>query len=321
MRMPTYLSPTSISLWTKDIEEFYLRYLSSVRVPREPQTLPMAIGSAFDAYVKNYLHEKLFGKAATAGSEYEKDYIFENQVEKHNWDWARENGEYLFNEYRKAGCLADLMLELGSSIGKVRFEFKIEDTIDGVPLLGKPDLFYINKEGARVVLDFKVNGYCSKWNTSPGKGFIKLRARGKGETSGYSKVTSHRDCALVMVQGVLINAAIHLEDVNSSWADQLSIYSWLLGEPVGSESVIVGIDQICGNPDHKNGLRFASHRLRISPEWQYNLLELAKQIWEIIQSGWIFREVNEKESVLRGELIEDSVACADSNDPFDQLIS
>lgn len=318
MRQPEYLSPTSISLWQKDAEEFYLRYLSSVRQPRDPQTLPMSIGSAFDAYCKSYLHEKLFGKETTKGSEYEKDRIFEAQVEKHNWDWARENGEHVFNEYKKAGCLADLMLDMGKAVAKPRFEFSIKDTIDGVPLLGKPDIFFLNEEGARVILDWKVNGYCSKWNTSPAKGFVKLRSRAKGESSGYSKITTHKDCCLVKVHGVLINVATHLEDVNSSWADQLSIYSWLLGEAVGSENVIVGIDQICGNPDK---LRFASHRLRITPEWQFNLLELAKQIWEIIQSGWIFREVSEEQSVARGELIEDTIACRDENDPFDQLIN
>ena len=60
MRQPEYLSPTSIGLWQKDRQEFYLYYLADHRPPRIAQNEPMAIGAAFDAYIKSYLHEMLF---------------------------------------------------------------------------------------------------------------------------------------------------------------------------------------------------------------------------------------------------------------------
>ncbi|KKK99128.1 hypothetical protein LCGC14_2635890, partial [marine sediment metagenome] len=88
MRIPEYLSPTSISLWQKDEELFYQRYLSENRLPREPQTQPMSIGSAFDAFCKSYLHEALFGKGADPC--YSRGYLFEEQVQEHNRDWAWE---------------------------------------------------------------------------------------------------------------------------------------------------------------------------------------------------------------------------------------
>ena len=56
MRKPEYLSPTSISLHEKDVDEFYSRYLADNKMPRMAQTQPMAIGSAFDAFCKSYLH-------------------------------------------------------------------------------------------------------------------------------------------------------------------------------------------------------------------------------------------------------------------------
>ena len=60
MRMPEYLSPTSLNVWKRDQEQFYLQYLAEKRPPREPQTQPMAVGAAFDAYVKSYLYNRYY---------------------------------------------------------------------------------------------------------------------------------------------------------------------------------------------------------------------------------------------------------------------
>lgn len=297
MRIPKYLSPTSISLWQKDEELFYQRYLSENKLPREPQTQPMSIGSAFDAFCKSYLHESLFGKGVDP--QYSKEAIFEEQVQEHNRDWAWENGEFVFNAYKNAGCLSDLMLELSDAVGDPRFEFTIQDTvttnIGEIPLLGKPDIFFINSEGARVILDWKVNGYCANSLKSPMKGYINLRELGKP-----SKM--HKDCHLLKVHGMFINVAMNLEDGDKSWADQLAIYSWLLGEPFGSSSMITGIDQICGPKDR---LRFANHRLRIGVDYQFELLALIEQLWETIQSGHIFQDMLKDESAARCALLDE----------------
>ncbi|MEE9548700.1 MAG: hypothetical protein V3V68_05030 [Nitrosomonadaceae bacterium] len=297
MRIPKYLSPTSISLWQKDEELFYQRYLSDNRLPREPQTQPMSIGSAFDAFCKSYLHESLFGKGAD--SRYDRGAIFEEQVQEHNRDWAWENGALVFDAYKRIGCLADLMLELSTSVNDPRFEFTIQDTvttsIGEIPLLGKPDIFFINNEGARVILDWKVNGYCAKSLKSPMKGYVKLREFGKG-------IKVHKDCHLMKVNGMFINVAMGLEDGDKSWADQLAIYSWLLGEPFGSSNMITGIDQICGPKDR---LRFANHRLRIGADYQFELLALIEQLWETIQSGHIFSGMLEEESHARCALLDE----------------
>ncbi len=295
MRTPEYLSPTSVKLYAEDTEEFYFRYLSDTRIPRFPQTQPMAAGSAFDAYVKSYLHNSLFGKGHDV--RYELGTIFQEQVEEHNRDWAWEHGRLIFEEYKKSNCLADLMLELSHAVGKPRFEFTVKDDINGIPLLGKPDVFFINNFGARVVYDWKVNGYCSPRTKSPMKGFVKLRTKLQSEY--YPSV--HKNCQLKLVNGILINTAMCLEDGDKGWADQLAIYSWLLGEEIGSEEILFGIDQVCGPADK---MRFATHRLRISPEYQFNLFELIKQIWNVIDSGWIFRNMTEEQSKARCELLD-----------------
>lgn len=301
MRMPKYLSPTSVHLFYDDLEEFYMRYLSEIKLPRFPQTQPMSIGSAFDAYTKSYLYNSLFGN--DGNGRFKLEAIFEEQVAEHNRDWAWEQGRLVFYQYKKSGCLADLMLELNQAIGTPRFEFSIQDTIEtdigGIPLLGKPDVFFINSNGARVVYDWKVNGYCANRITSPMKGYVKLRTR-RSDGSHYD-IKQHPRCVATNFRGIMINAAMFLEEGNRSWADQLTIYSWLLGEPIGSEEVIYGIDQVVGPADQ---LRFASHRLRIKPEHHYHLVDLIKVVWDSIVKGHIFRELTIDESRKRCELLE-----------------
>ncbi len=295
MRIPEYLSPTSIHLHQRDPEGFYQRYLSDNKPPRFPQTLPMSIGSAFDAYVKCYIYGCVFGKQSE-GDTYHLRTLFEDQVEKQNWDWAFSHGKIVFDQYKRLGCVADLMLELSKAVGPPDFEFTINDTIKGVPLLGKPDMFFLSKEGFRVIYDWKVNGYCSNSLKSPMKGYLKLREEGKGE-----KV--HKDCVPAIHGGIIINAGMYLEDGSKDFADQLSVYAWLLGEKVGSEEWVAGIDQICGPSDR---LRFATHRARVSSGWQTGFFDVAKDLWDIIQSGWIFRDLTEKDSALRCQLLDEA---------------
>lgn len=290
MRIPDYLSPTSVKLFYSDREAFYLRYLADEREPREPQNCHMAIGSAFDAYAKSYLHEALFGKGADP--RYAFDSLFQDQVEPHNRDMALVDGAHAFEEYRKMGCFATMMLELGKAVGEPHFEFTINDTINGIPLLGKPDIHFLSEKGARVVYDWKVNGYYSSRTKSPMKGYINLMPGNK----------THKDCFLLTVNGIMINIGMFLEDGNRDWADQLSIYSWLLGEPVGSEQMIVGIDQVCGPKDK---LRFATHRLRISSDHQFDLMMLVEDAWKLITKKHVFDNLSLEESQERCELLDD----------------
>jgi len=276
-----------------------MRYISDFKTERMPQTQPMSIGSSFDAYAKSYLHESLFGKGTDP--KFQLESIFEEQVEEHNRDWAWEHGKLVFEQYKDAGCLADLMRELSQAVGDPRFEISIQSTlttdIGDVPLLGKPDIFFINSLGARVVYDWKVNGYCASRLTSPMKGYVKLRTN----KNGRWVEKQHPHCVLIMFKGIMINAAMFLEEGKTDWANQLAIYSWLLGEPVGSEEMIFGIDQVTGPA---SGLRFANHRLRIKPEYQYHLVDMVKIVWDSIQKRHIFRDMTVDDSRQRCEMLD-----------------
>jgi len=308
MRQPTYLSPTSIGQFYKDKEEFYLRYLADERPPRPPQTKPMCVGSAFDAYVKSYLYEKLFGRLVP---EFELETIFEAQVEEQNRDFAREAGQYCFEQYKQHGALADLMLELEQAVDDPRFEFTVEGDIAherevGIPLLGKPDVYFKTKDGRAVVYDWKVNGYCSRSNTSPAKGYICLRPGGK----------IHKLATPVREGDLTINGTMTLDQVNESWATQTAVYAWLLGEDVGGD-FIVGIDQLaCGASDGgKPPIRVAKHRCRVSADHQTELYSKAVHVWEVIESGHIFRELAKEESLQRQQMLDQQYKAYEGEGP------
>src|SRR4051812_41790712 len=106
MRNIEYLSPSAIDLYKSNQRDYYLNYLTPNKIPRQPQTKPMSVGSAFDSYIKSYLHEKLFGKGYDP--KFDLETLLTAQVEKQNLDWARVNGKYVFEMYLKSGAATDL---------------------------------------------------------------------------------------------------------------------------------------------------------------------------------------------------------------------
>ena len=323
-RVPVYLSPSGIAAYRKDPEDYYLRYIAANPSVRESQTQPMAIGSAFDAYAKSYLHEALFGK--NNDPKYVFDNLFCAQVESQWRDWALLHGLYVFEEYKKSGALADLLVELQQAVNVPKFEIDISGVISnphntdnssntsyqrepssieksGVTFLGKPDVFFINKHAAHVILDWKVNGYLSKMPKSPMAGYVHLRGNTK-------KTGSHPDARLVMHNGVLINTTLTLDQVDIDWATQLSVYAWLAGQEIGGD-FIAAIDQICCAPSGNEfpELRIAEHRMRISSDFQFSTFKLAQDIWHRTHGEPLhyFREMTIEESEVRCNMLDTQV--------------
>lgn len=310
MRKLEYLSPTAIQDWKKGQDEFYLTRLSEVRAPRFPQTQPMSIGSSFDAHVKSFLHTSIFGK----GNDPKFDLValFEAQVEPHNRDWAWDHGEKAFEFYRRSGALADLMVELAACVGTPRFEIEVKGVVSGhregitrefggVTFLGKPDVFYINRHGCHVVLDWKVNGWCGRGNTSPMPGYLRIRSgSGLATASG-----PHKDCIPMSWNGTTINTGQYLDQLNAEWAAQLAIYGWLVGVEVGQE-FITAIDQLaCKASGGKYpDVRVAEHRLRVHADFQWQVFAEAQKIWEIVHSDHIFRDLSLADSRSKCELLD-----------------
>lgn len=301
MKTIEYLSPTSISKYIESPEDFYLRYLADVSPPREPQTQAMSVGSAFDAYVKSYLHNSLFGNT---DSRFEFNTIFESQVEVHNRDFAKAAGYDCFDVYKKTGALNDLMIMLSKASNTPRFEFELHGVIHsrdmgGVILLGKPDVHFISEKGVNVILDWKVNGYCSQ--ASPKKGYLRSRPDN----------ARHKEVLSAWFEDIEYNTALTLDQVDVDWARQLSIYSWLLGMDVGSK-FIVAIDQLACRA---TGIRIAEHRAMVDINFQHSLYERAQQIWDRVHSNHYFQDMVLEDSIAKCTMLEDMAKASWSSDP------
>lgn len=310
LRKPKYLSHSSLSLWEKDREEFFFRHLAPIQAPKLPQENYMSIGSAFDAYAKSALHEAIFGKGADP--QFEFDTIFTEQVEEHNRDWAREHGKYAFDCYVHTGAYDELLAMLLRSTKTPQFEFTIKGKIGGqVPFIGKPDCRFVHECGVHVLLDWKVKGYCSKQGASPSKNYAMCRdgydpiALGLNRTKknpdgkpSASHGKAHKNYLAYDHNGLTINAG-YLEDAQSEYADQLTLYGWLLGERPGDENVVVCIDEIVckyRSEGEQPLLRVANHRARVGRDHQMNLLRRVQECWNAIQGGHIFTDLSREES-------------------------
>lgn len=271
----------------------------------------MSVGSAFDAFVKYELAKDLFGQK----SPFEFEEIFEDQVEEQNRDWAREAGQHTFDCYCVTGSYDELLADLEKSLEPPRFEFSVQRTVNGVPMLGKPDCRYVDPSGLPVILDWKVCGYCSKSARSPSKHYRMVRdgwdfgkpSRGASQAhKGYMPINHH---------GMEIHGG-YLEYANESYADQISMYGWLMGEEVGDEKVICRIDEICAKPaGDKPFLRVANHIARVSEVHQKSLMNRYAVCWEAIETGLIF-DLDPVKNAERVEVLADYYAQLNVEDDF-----
>ena len=306
MRTVEKISPTSLHLWETDREQFYLRYLAEARPEREPQSGAMAVGSSSDAFVKCALYHHIFGH--DGNGEYDLKTLVNKQVQNEDIrTWAWDAGKHVFDCYRTWGLYDILLEELLQSEEDPRFEFELKGLVGDVPVTGKPDLWY--KRNVQVVYDWKVNNYCSKNAASPKKFYKTCRDcwgpdQGK-PTRGFKDgvVKAHPKYKEIDHFGHLIGDH-WLEEVDKTWADQLCIYSWLLGSEVGDSDVIVGLDQIACKPADPPLIRVAQHRCRVSKQWQESLYARLQACWKTIQSGHIFDDLSREDSDATCEVLD-----------------
>jgi hypothetical protein len=173
-------------------------------------------------------------------------------------------------------------------------EFTASGEVEGVPLLGKPDLKYYTPQMVHVIADWKVNGSMSKTGASPVQGYKIARDTYDSNTNGKA----HKKYVALDHKGTEINEG-YLETFCDYWADQLAIYSWLMGEPVGGEDYVIRMEQIACRPVKSQPLpraKFATHMSRISKDYQQAVLARVKMCWGTILSGHIFSDVSRERS-------------------------
>lgn len=290
-----HLSFSSYKLFHTDPHQFYIRYISPIKLPREPQNHYMAVGSAFDAYVKAALYIDL-----VKGSDpfYEFENLFNAQVESHNREVARKDGREVFDMYRHSGAYQSLLKLMENCVGPPRFEYNLSANIDGIILFGKPDISFFHRDGCRIVGDFKVNGFYSKTPPYAKSGYINM----------FPGSQQHGKAYLEKYRGITINAAGTLDRTAIEWAQQLTMYAWMLGEPVGGDYVLL-IEQIVCNSINRVH-RVARHCARVSTEFQQAFFEDVKSVWECANAGYVFRNLTYEENVMKCKVIDAELAVA-----------
>ena len=299
MRKPKALSFSSLRLFEKNPEEFYLRYLADTPVPRPEQTKAMSIGSGFDALVKSELYYRAFGN--DGGSDFSYDSLYESQVDRANRDWCREESRYVFNAYQLSVAYADLCDLLDRSTTPPRFEIEVSGEIGDVPVRGFPD-FTMSPDDTHVIGDWKCRGYVSKYSQSPTKGYSIVRDGWDHAPNSRSHGTTHKlfrqDASIPIPCG-----ATYLEDCDPKYADQLSIYH-LLSLP--HDSLVVGfIDELCCKPSQPRPLiRVAQLRGRVSEYYRDRLVDRLTACWNACQSGYVFWRLSREDNDMRCRALE-----------------
>jgi len=294
-----YLSPTSLTTFENKPDAFVLTYV--VGVPRSPQLKVMAVGSAFDAYVKGELARDISGVEGVTKELMKTQVIDAWRIEVNGY------GKRLLEQYKSSGAYAKLRSEIGSNCESFGYEFdaKVVLDIDGVkvPIAGKPDLFFRRRllrsggiEGGEIVnaiIDWKVSGFLSK--ASPGLGYSRLldvRGNDRGP---------HKDCIVMHKHGFAIGIG---GDIKPEWATQITMYSWCLQDPAVPETWVLGIDQLVlsnltGKYVGPQGQTFKVASYRKVRKDNPELLQRLRKAWSAIQASHYFVDMTKNESDAR----------------------
>jgi hypothetical protein len=119
-------------------------------------------------------------------------------------------------------------------------------------------------------------------------------------------------------RGLTVNTSF-MEVCSPTYADQLSIYGWLLGEMPGDENVVLGIEEIVAKPANPPLLRVANHRARVSKDYQLKLVERIQDAWRRITTGHVFTDMTKEQNDSQCELLEETASTMTSNDWFDSI--
>lgn len=243
-----YLSYTSLEQYIACPYSFYLQRMSGSVLPQIEQTEQMAVGNAFDSYIKAAISTKIHGV--------ENRQLFANLIKTIN----KENqhvipeGVKLYEMYIKRGLLEQLYRE---GLADVEIDKKFTFP-NGVRIYIKPDACYKDNRPH----DWKVSGFKSARAFSPKPGYREYYMPEGG-------IKCSEDCR-------------YMEDSNEDWAKQLCLYYWGITEDPTPRNFTGSIDQLIYTP---KGLGFARYRSPISLPFQERYWNTLCDAWKNLSEG------------------------------------
>lgn len=245
----TYISPSSFNTWRTCRTKFYYTYLAGLPWKDRKQSLAAAIGSAFDAYIKDYIAQKRGGvladrrdckvNVALAGIKLVDGLDMKRDIIPPSKQLAQE---YIANGFADRYINANL-LDLNRTLYIL---------FGGIPIYGIVDII-MNDEP----IDLKTRGFASDRTTSPTPGY-HTRISSKGENK-----FEHKLCGEIM-----------MEDQREDWAVQLLWYKWMINNSCNAH-----IEEIVKTA---SGWDMAQHTLKFSLKFIEDVKKELGLMWENI---------------------------------------
>jgi hypothetical protein len=280
LKIPKTLSVSSLSMFEKQPYTFYLTRMDENPIPKEPQGLAAGMGSAFDAFIKVFLTEKIesldlkeINKRILSGVYNEDEKVrlekvnpnlisFEAGVEEQNRALVMNSALVLADKYLKSS--------FGQGTEWVDLEkhihFMLQPRVDlAIPLFMRLDAVVNLKDYKNIPLDWKVKGFGSLTGASPTPGYC----------SGF------KENGELLPPHALWEKDISMDAIDITWASQLCTYGWGLGHPLGSPFKGI-IDCLVYRP---TGWRFFRYEGWLTEEFQRSLILRFSNCWEKLKSG------------------------------------
>jgi len=250
-----YISPSSFQNMMNQPNKFYLQRLVNNPLPREPQGLAAANGSAFDYWIKKKLLDEM-------NRPYKEEELMQSIELKD--DKAKERALNVGKIFYTYYCLFIKKLNIPWS-WFADVELDRTFTFHEIPLRGKLDCIYCSKYYKKMVpMDWKLTG--SESHSSPTPKYQRLVSEDEDKV--------HKD----------YYPEIPFNEIDETWATQLCIYGWELGRSnVIWEEFDSQIHEM--TITEKGKIRLAIFHGILTIPFQQRIYNNLKLFWENLQNG------------------------------------
>lgn len=279
-----YISSSSLALWEKSPEEWVMKYVVGIK---QSQTLPMAVGTVFDAMIKAKFEALFCG--GLGEDDYEKYLLSSLQIYGEERETAILAGRETYVRYLKSGNYDTLVRCIRAGqwavelVGNITVKLPFGPNGEMVNVNLRPDMILhkLASDGTckGIVQDWKVNGFMAGAGASVHGGWAERCSIPPDKKA----VNRGRAELLLPFEGINYNVS-DMELMKEEWAIQLGLYG--LGWGWEKCEWLAWIEQIAWGPQNPNladrPMRVGSHRYKLSETFKSKLRTRVWKMWEAI---------------------------------------
>lgn len=263
-RQLTYISPTMFLKWRACQFKVYLSRLAGHTYPEQERSYAASVGTAFDAFVKDYIaiKRKIVSPVLSL------DFLLKGLSKE-----SIIHGKQIAKVYINSGWI-----QLFLDIKELRLEQEVYGNYANVPILGRIDAIL---DG--VPFDWKVRGANSG---IAGNSANKIYpTKGFGERTEFDLISGGSK-KIIYLAGQKVPQEIPLEQRNEDWAIQLLFYNWLVRD-------IPYKFQIHEIVQQDNNLIFVNHEYIIGLEFARQIKQELDIMWNKINYQLYYADIEE----------------------------